>query len=94
MVLVKKENRKWKVYVNFIDLNKACLKDSYPLPRVDQLVDSTEIYELLNFLSAYSKDHKISMTIRDPQKTSFITNQGTYCYNIMPFGLKKVGLTF
>ena len=41
VVMVKKANGKWRMYVDFIDLNKACQKDSYPLPRIDQLVDST-----------------------------------------------------
>lgn len=53
VVLVRKTNGKWRVSVDFTDLNKACQKDSYPLPRIDQLVDSTTGHELLSFLDAY-----------------------------------------
>ncbi|CAA3002317.1 Hypothetical predicted protein, partial [Olea europaea subsp. europaea] len=51
-VLVKKYNGKWRVCINFTNLNKACPKDSFPLPRIDQLVDSTVGHELLSFMDA------------------------------------------
>lgn len=54
LVLVKKPHRKWRVCVDFTNLNRDCLKDSFPLPRIDQLVDSTAGHELLNFMDAYS----------------------------------------
>ena len=54
VVLVKKTNDKWKMCVEFTDLNKACLKDSYLLPRIDQLVDSTAGHRLLSFMDAFS----------------------------------------
>ena len=53
VVMVKKANGKWRMYVDYIDLNKACLKDSYPLPRIDQLVDSTAGHQLLSFMDAF-----------------------------------------
>ncbi|XP_022886722.1 uncharacterized protein LOC111402573 [Olea europaea var. sylvestris] len=53
-VLVKKSSEKWRVCVDFTNLNKACPKDSFPLPRIDQLVDSTAGHELLSFMDAYS----------------------------------------
>ena len=54
VVMVKKANGKWRMCVDFTDLNKACPKDSYPLPRVDVLVDSTAQHQLLSFMDAFS----------------------------------------
>ena len=54
VVMVKKAKGKWRMCVNFINLNKACPKDSYPFPRIDTLVDSTARHQLLNFMDAFS----------------------------------------
>ena len=54
VVMVKKANGKWRMFVDFTDLNKACLKDSYPLPQVNILVDSTARHQLLSFMDAFS----------------------------------------
>ncbi|XP_065623716.1 uncharacterized protein LOC136065020 [Quercus suber] len=92
--MVKKANGKWRMCVDFIDLNKACPKDSYPLPRIDQLVDSTARHKLLSFLDAFSGYNQIRMDEVDQEKTSFITSQGLFCYEVMPFGLKNAGATY
>ena len=94
LFLLRKPNGKWRTYMDFIDLNKACPKDSFPLPRINQLVDVTSGHELLNFMDAYSRYNKIPMHIPDQEHTSFITNHGMYCYKVMPFGLKKAGTTY
>ena len=52
--LMKKSNGKWRMCVDFTDLNKACPKESFPLLRIDALVDSTSKYELLSFMDAFS----------------------------------------
>jgi len=52
--MVKKSNEKWLMCVDFTDLNCACLKDSFLLPRIDQLVDSVVGHELLTFMDAFS----------------------------------------
>ncbi|XP_019096313.1 PREDICTED: uncharacterized protein LOC104767301 [Camelina sativa] len=93
-VVVKKKNGKWRVCVDFTDLNKACPKDSFPLPRIDQLVEATAGNELLSFMDAYSGYNQIMMHKNDQEKTAFITDQGTYCYKVMPFGLKNAGATY
>ena len=80
--------------VDFTDLNKACPKDSYPLPRIDQLVDSTAGHQLLSFMDAFSGYNQIRMDEADQEKTSFITSQELFCYKVMPFGLKNVGATY
>nr|AAM08857.1 Putative retroelement [Oryza sativa Japonica Group]AAM74409.1 Putative retroelement [Oryza sativa Japonica Group]AAP52809.1 retrotransposon protein, putative, Ty3-gypsy subclass [Oryza sativa Japonica Group] len=92
--MVQKANGKWRMCVDFTDLNKACPKDHFPLPQIDQLVDSTAGCELLSFLDAYSGYHQISMAKEDEEKTSFITPFGVFCYVKMPFGLITTGNTF
>ena len=94
VVLVKKSNRKWRMCVDFTDLNKACPKDSFPLLRIDALVDSTSGYELLSFMDAFSDYNQILMHPEDQEKTSFITDRGLYCYKVMPFSLRNAGATY
>ena len=94
VVMVKKANGKWRMCVDFTDLNKACLKDSYPLPRIEQLVNSTAGHQLLSFIDAFSRYNQIKMDEDDQEKTFFITSQGLFCYKVMPFGLKNVGATY
>ena len=94
IVLVKKANGKWRMCVDFTDLNKACSKDSFPLPRIDQLVDSTTGHKLLTFMDTFSGYNQIKMAEEDQEKTSFIMSQGLYCYKVMPFGLKNIGATY
>ncbi|XP_071909636.1 uncharacterized protein [Coffea arabica] len=93
-VMVKKDTGGWRMCVDFTDLNKACPKDCYPLPRIDALVDSAMGYEVLCFLNAFKGYHQIGMNEEDQEKTAFYTDQGTYCYTTMPFGLKNAGATY
>ncbi|KAJ8480110.1 hypothetical protein OPV22_023837 [Ensete ventricosum] len=69
-------------------------KDCYPLPRIDQLVDATSGHQLLSFMDAFSGYNQIQMAPRDKRNTAFITHNGTYCYKVMPFGLKNAGATY
>ena len=80
--------------VDYTDLNKHCHKDPFPLPRIDQVVDSTARCILLSFLDCYSRYHQIALKESDQEKTSFITPFGVYCYNTMTFGLKNAGATY
>ena len=80
--------------VDFMDLNRACLKDSYPFPRIDTLVDSTARRELISFMDAFSGYNQIKMNEDDQERTSFVTSQGLFCYKVMSFGLKNVGTTY
>ncbi|XP_057950900.1 uncharacterized protein LOC131145724 [Malania oleifera] len=75
VVLVRKPNGKWRTCIDFTDLNKACPKDSFPLPRIDQLVDSTSGHELLSFMDAYSGYNQIPMSPTDEEKTFFVTER-------------------
>jgi hypothetical protein len=92
--MVKKANGKWRMCIDFTDLNKACPKDVFPLPRIDSLVDAAASLELMSLMECYSGYHQIWMKKEDEPKTSFITPSGTYCYLRMPEGLKNVGGSF
>ena len=94
VVMVKKANGKWRMCVDFTDLNRACPKDNYPLPRINQLVDSTAGHKLLSFMDAFSRYNQIRMDEADQEKTSFVTSQGLFCYKVMLFGLKNIGETY
>ena len=80
--------------VDFTDLNKACPKDSYPLLRINILVDSTTRHQLLSFMDTFSDYNQIKLDEANQEKTSFITSQGLFCYKVMSFGLKNAGTTY
>ena len=80
--------------VDFTDLNKACPKDSYPLPRVDVLVNSTARYQLLRFIDAFPGYNQIRMHEDDQEKTSFVTSQGLFYCRVIPFVLKNAGAMY
>ncbi|XP_072064460.1 uncharacterized protein [Arachis hypogaea] len=94
VVLVKKSNGKWQMCVDYTDLNKACPKDAFPLPNIDGLVDAASGHRYLSFMDAYFGYNQIPMHRPDEEKTAFITPDGTYCYIVMPFGLKNAGATY
>jgi hypothetical protein len=93
-VIVPKANGKLRMCIDYTSLNNACPKDPYPLPRIDQIVDSTSGCDLLSFLDAYSGFHQIQMSREDRKHTSFVTVDGLYCYVVMPYGLKNALPTF
>ena len=93
-MVVRKKGNKWRVCVDYTDLNDACPKDSFPLPQIDQIVDASAEHGMLSFLDAFLGYHQIPMHSPDAEKTSFITPHGLYCYNVMPFGLKNAGATY
>ena len=84
----------WRMCIDFTNLNKACPKDPFPLPRIDQVIDSTAGCELLSFVDAYSGFHQIPLNPADQMKTAFITPYGAYCYRVMTFGLRNAGATY
>lgn len=65
VILVKKANGKWRTCVDFTDLNKACPKDSFPLSRIDQMVDSVAGHKLLTFMDAFSGYNQIKLVEED-----------------------------
>ena len=85
---------KWRVCVDFTDLNNACPKDSFPLPRIDRLVDATVGHPQMSFLDAFQGYHQIPLALEDQEKMAFMTPVGNYHYKVMPFRLKNVGSTY
>ena len=94
LVEKKKKTKKLRMCVDFTALNKCCPKDHFPLPRIDQIIDSTAGCERLSFLDAYSGYQQIRLNVEDEEKTAFITPDGVFCYQTMPFGLKNAGATY
>ena len=91
IVVVPKKSGKVRICIDFRDLNKATPKDDYPLPSIDLLVDSTTGHAMFSFMDGYSGYNQIKLAARDQSKTSFTTPWGTFCYTVMPFGLKNAG---
>ena len=94
VVVVLKKGSKWRVCIDYTDLNEACPKDSFPLPQIDQIVDALTEHGILLFPDAFSGYHQIPMHPPDAEKTTFSTPHMLYCYNVMPFGLKNAGATY
>ena len=80
VVLVKKANGKWRLCIDLTYINRACLKDSFPLHRIELIKDALIGHELLSFMDAFFGYNQISMDPDDQEKTSFVTEQGTCCY--------------
>ena len=72
--MVKKKTGKWRVCVDFTDLNKACLKDPFLMSRIDQLVGVTVGHPRMSFLDAFQGYHQISLALDDQEKTAFVTH--------------------
>ncbi|XP_014521800.1 uncharacterized protein LOC106778352 [Vigna radiata var. radiata] len=94
VVMVKKASGQWRMCTDYTDLNKACPKDSYPLPSIDVLVDGASGHQILSFLDAYSGYNQIPMHGPDREKTAFMADQANFCYEVMPFGLKNADATY
>ncbi|XP_019431067.1 PREDICTED: uncharacterized protein LOC109338316, partial [Lupinus angustifolius] len=94
VVFVPKKGGKLRICVDYRDLNKARPKDDFPVPHIDVLVDGTVDHALFSFMDGYSGYHQIKMAEEDVEKTTFITMWGTYCYQVMPFGLRNAMATY
>ena len=94
VVVVLKKGGKWRVCVDYMDLNEACQKDNFPLPRIDQIVSASTRHGKLSSLDVFCGYHHIHIHSLDEEKTTFITPHGLYYYNVMNFGLKNVRDTY
>ncbi|XP_070031666.1 uncharacterized protein [Nicotiana tomentosiformis] len=90
VVLVPKKDGKTRVCVDYRDLNKASPKDNFPLPNIHILIDNCAKHEIQSFVDCYGGYHQVLMDEYDAEKTAFTTPWGTYCYRVMPFGLKNI----
>ena len=94
IVSVSKKDGKVQMCVDYRDLNRASPKDNFSLPHIDTLVDNTAKHSLFSFMDEFSGYNQIRMASEDMKKTTFLTMWGTFCYKVMPFGLKNVGATY
>ena len=95
LVLVpKKDTDVLRMFVDHRSINKHCPKDHFPLPRINQIIDSTAGCDLQSFLDAYSGYNQIRMKEEDEEHTSLIIAYGVFCYRKMPFGLKNAVATY
>jgi len=94
IVLVQKKSEKWWMCTDYTNLNRVCLKDAYPLPNIDRLVDGAAGHKVLSFLDVYSGYNQIPMYPADREKKAFQTEKAIFCYEVMPFGLKNAGATY
>ena len=94
VVMVKKANNKWWICTDYIDLNRACPKDAFPLPSIDKLVNGGSGFQVLSFLDTYSGFDQIRMHPPNEEKMKFIIEDDNFCYRVMPFGLKTTGATY
>ena len=93
-VIVKKKNGKWRVSIDFTDLNRACPKDLFPMPKIDQLVNATYGHPRMSFLDTFQGYHQIVPAPEDREKTAFISPYANYHYTMMPFRLKNARATY
>ena len=94
VVVVPKKEGKWRVCVDYTDLNDTCPKDNFPFPCINQIVDASSGHGMLSFLDVFSGYYQIPMYPSDVEKTVFITPHGLFCYNVMSFKLKNVRATY
>ncbi|XP_052301368.1 LOW QUALITY PROTEIN: uncharacterized protein LOC127904008 [Populus trichocarpa] len=94
IVVVPKKEGKIRVCVDFQNLNKVSPKDDFPLPHIDVLVDNAARSSIYSFMDGFSGYNQIKMAPEDKTKTTFVTPWGTFCYKVMPFGLKNAGATY
>jgi hypothetical protein len=93
VVLPNKDNKK-RVYVNYKDLNKASPNDDFSLPYIYVLIDNATTSATYWFIDGFSGYNQIKMAEEDKEKNTFITLWGTFCYKVIPFGLKHVGANY
>ncbi|GKE06677.1 hypothetical protein Tco_1398695 [Tanacetum coccineum] len=93
-MVVKKDNRKWKLHVDFTNVNKVCIREPHPIPAAEQKAKGLHKYHLKCFLDAYKWYHQIPIADEDEEKTTFFTREGVFCYKRLPFSLKNVGATY
>ena len=94
LVVVPKKNGKWRICVDYRQLNKATLKDYFPLPFIDQVLDTLAGKSSFSFLDGFSGYNQIRIALEDQDKTTFTCPWGTYAYNVLPFGLCNAPATF
>ncbi len=94
MVVIPQKNGKLRICIDFRKLNASTKKDPYPLPFIDEVLNTVVGYEVYSFLNGYSTYHQISIALEDRYKITFVTNLGVFIWKTMSFGLKNGPLTY
>jgi hypothetical protein len=93
-VVVPRNNDKLKICVDFKKFNKATIKDPYPLPFSDEVLNTIIRYEAYSFIDGFSSYHQIFIALENRYKTTFVTNWGAFVWMVMQFGVKNGPPTF
>ena len=94
IVIVPKKNGKLRVCVNLKKVNAATIRDHYPLPITDHVLEQVAGKQAYSFLDGFSGYNQLSVKQEDQHKTVFATEWGIYAYRVMPFGLTNAPATF
>ena len=94
IVPMSKKDGKVRMCVDYRNLNRASLKDNFPLPHIDTLIDNTVTNMFFSFMDGLSGYNQIKMAEEDKAKTTFTTHWGTYTYDVITFGLKNAKATY
>lgn len=94
IVVVNKPNNYIRICIDFCDLNKESLKNHFPLPNIDIIVDSNMGHAFLSFMDGFFRYSQIFINPQDQYKTTFTTTWGTFCWVMIPFGFKNTGTTY
>lgn len=94
IVLVSKHDKSIRLCTNFRDLNLACPKYDFSLPNIDMIVDMKAGYEMYSLMDGFSGYNQIKIGLEDQEKMAFTCAWGTFCWNVMPLGLKNASATY
>eukprot|EP00253_Pinus_taeda_P020317 PITA_20317 len=94
LVIVPKKNSKWRVCIDYRKLNKATSKDHFPLPFIDQVLDTLAGKKYFSFLDGFSGYNQIQVALEDQDKTTFTCPWGNFAYRVLPVGLCNAPATF
>ena len=94
IVPVRKKSGEIRLCVDFINLKQVSLKENYPLPKMDHILQRVVGSQRMSMLDGFSGYNQVAVHPYDQEKTTFTTPWGTFMYAKMPFGLRNVGDTF
>ena len=94
VILAKKKDGTWRMCVNYKGLNKLTIRNSYPLPRSDDLIDRLQSARYFTKIDLRTGYHQIRVSEEDVSKTAFRTRYGHYEFRVLPFGLTDAPATF
>ena len=94
VISLKKDTTQIRICVNFICLNALTIKDPFPIPFTDSILEEVAGHEIYSFMDGFSGYNRICIVEEDKLKTTFVVEGGVYAFNQMPFGLCNAPATF